>query len=367
MPSVRYELPTFPCTWDMWDELKNEKRPIVVYGMGNGADKLVSRLEKYGVEISDYFASDGFVRGHLFRGKRVKSFSEIKEQYKDFVILLSFASNRPEVLAMLRDINSAYDMRVPDLPVAGLDEYFDREFYNSHYSEIISAMSALADEESKNLFAAIVNYKLTGRAEYLFDSYSTKDELYSLLPCERIESYADLGAYNGDTLAEALHYFPNLGKALLVEPDAKNFKRLSKFSDTVNGKDLTLVNAAAWSFDGKGEFNQSGNRNSTASATASHEHKTFAVALCRLDSLIQSPVDFIKYDVEGAEEEALLGSHETIKKYTPALLVSVYHRSRDVFHLVNILRKKYEGYKLYLRRLYCLPAWETNLIMIKEN
>ena len=101
MPYKKYSLPEYPIKFDMWDELQREHRPIVVYGMGNGADKLLCRFEKYGIRVSDFFASDGFVRGHSFHGMRVKSFSEIKEEYSDFVIVLSFASNREEVLKMI--------------------------------------------------------------------------------------------------------------------------------------------------------------------------------------------------------------------------------------------------------------------------
>jgi len=99
---MEYSLPEYPCTLDMWDELARETRPIMVYGMGNGADKLFCRLDRYGVIVREVFASDGFVRGHSFRGYKVKSFSEIKEQYDDFVILLSFGTNREEVLDMYR-------------------------------------------------------------------------------------------------------------------------------------------------------------------------------------------------------------------------------------------------------------------------
>jgi hypothetical protein len=101
----KYELPEYPVKTDMWDALAAEKRPIVVYGMGNGADKLIERFGKYNIEISDFFASDGFVRGHTFHGMRVKSFSEIKETYSDFVIVLSFASNREDVIEMLSQID----------------------------------------------------------------------------------------------------------------------------------------------------------------------------------------------------------------------------------------------------------------------
>ena len=125
MRYIKYDLPTYPVTADLWDTLARESRPIVVYGMGNGADKLIERFKKYNIQISDFFASDGFVRGHTFHGMRVKSFSEIKESYSDFVIVLSFASNRTEVIEMLEKIDSEYEMYVPDMPVAG-DEYFDR-------------------------------------------------------------------------------------------------------------------------------------------------------------------------------------------------------------------------------------------------
>ena len=85
-----HRLPTFPQGEDMWKRLKSETRPIVIYGMGNGADKLIKRFESLGIRFADIFASDSFVRGHSFHGIRVKSFSEIKELYSDFVVVLSF-------------------------------------------------------------------------------------------------------------------------------------------------------------------------------------------------------------------------------------------------------------------------------------
>ena len=359
-------MPKLPCTSDMWDELQRETRPIVVYGMGNGADKLIRRFDKYGIKISDFFASDGFARGNIFHGFKVKPFLEIKNTYSDFVIVLSFASNRPDVLDMLYEMSQNYDMYIPDMPVAGEDEYFDREFYNENYESLIAAYNALADEESKNLFAAVVNYKLSGRAEYLFGAYSTREELYNILERESIESFVDAGAYRGDTVEDALSFFPNLKDVIAIEPDVKNFKKLSEYTSSLS-LNVSLHNAAVWYEDTDGSFSGSGNRNSTVNATASYEHKSQTVALRRIDSLVSTPVDFIKYDVEGAEYEALLGTDETIKKYTPALLVSLYHRSRDIFSLTNMIKEKYGFYKLYLRRLLCVPAWEIDLIAIPNK
>ncbi len=365
MPYEKCTLPEYPATSDMWLELKKLNKPIVVYGMGNGADKLFSRLERYGVTPSDIFASDGFVRGHSFHGMRVKSFSEIKAEYSDFAILLSFASNRCEVIEMLNDIDQSHDLYIPDMPVAG-EEYFDSDFYNSHYDEIVRAYDALADEDSKNAFSSIIRYKLSGRMKHLRAAYSTKDELYSTLPCEKIMHFTDVGAYNGDTLREAMEYFPSLKSAYAIEPDFKNFKRLKKYTDTIENFDIKILNAAAWDSSMDGKFISSGNRNSSVNSTSSYEHSDTAVPLVAIDELNLS-TDFIKYDVEGAEYEALVGSLKTIEENSPALLVSLYHRSRDIFYLINFLASSLSGYKMYLRRLMCVPAWEIDLILVKDT
>lgn len=361
MRYINCDLPAYPVAEDMWDALASEKRPIVVYGMGNGADKLIERFAKYGITISDFFASDGFVRGHTFHGMRVKSFSEIRETYSDFVIVLSFASNRAEVIDMLTAIDEAHEMYVPDMPVAG-EEYFDREFYNTHYGEILEAYSHLSDEDSKNAYANIINYKLTGKMRYIMDAYSTKEELYSELSEREVRAYVDAGAYNGDTAKEAIAYFDKLESIVAIEPDPKNYKKLLKFSEAQEVPRIQTVNAAVWHSTGDGEFSSSGNRNSSISSTMSYEHKDTDVALISIDSLGLSP-DFIKYDVEGAEFEALEGAEETILRSHPTLLVSLYHRSRDIFAIPNYLARKYPFYRMTLRRLRCLPAWEIDLLL----
>ena len=366
MPYVLSPLPTFPAVSDMWQELKNETRPIMVYGMGNGADKLFERFGLFDIKVSEVFASDGFVRGHSYRGYKVRSFSEIKAEYHDFVIVLSFASNREEVIDMLADIDKHYDMYVPDMPVAGVEEYFDKDFYNSNYSEIIKAYDSLGDEKSKAIFSSVINYKLSGRMKFLLECYSSRDEIYALMPIEKIHVAIDAGAYNGDTAREMKGYFPNLKSIYALEPDKKNFKKLARYSEAETEINVIPINSAVWNENSDGVFFGSGNRNSTAVATASYEHSTDEVKMLKIDDVTTERVDYVKYDVEGAEREALIGSHKTIAEYNPTLLISLYHRSRDIFEIINTVRERYSEYSLYLRRLRCLPAWEIDLIAVKK-
>ena len=61
---------------DLWERLAATDKKIVMYGMGNGADKILRACDEKGVTVCDFFASDGFVRGHLFHGKRVRTWGE---------------------------------------------------------------------------------------------------------------------------------------------------------------------------------------------------------------------------------------------------------------------------------------------------
>ena len=66
----------------VWLKLQKESRPILLYGMGNGADMIIEKLKLFGIKYSDVYASDEFVRGQSFRGFTVKKYSDIKERRK---------------------------------------------------------------------------------------------------------------------------------------------------------------------------------------------------------------------------------------------------------------------------------------------
>ena len=77
-------------------------------------------------------------------------------------------------------------------------------------------------------------------------------------------------------------------------------------------------------------------------------------------------VDYIKYDVEGSEKEALIGSMETVKACYPTLLVSLYHRNEDLFSLPLMIRERFPKYqKFFIRRFAGIPAWDLNLYVMR--
>ena len=370
-------------TPDLWHYLASADRagrPIVMYGMGNGADKILAVCDRFGITVRDFFASDGFVRGHCFHGKRVLSFSETCERYgaDEMIVLLSFASSRPEVLALFDSVGATCEMYAPDVPVCG-DNLFDADFYTAHRAELDKARSLLADDESRRVFDGIVSYKLSGRIDILRATESDAADAYrDILHAEDLETVMDLGAYNGDSIRALREHTPRLARVIAMEPDRRNARKLTEYAaraaEEAPPLEITPVEAGAWSEEGVLYFDASGNRNANLTPTATlhgaaarlTEVKVNAPDTVALSTWGNRRVDHIKYDVEGAEAEALRGSRRLIERDRPALLVSAYHRSEDLFALPLLVHELCPSYRLYLRRMAGVPAWDINLYAVAE-
>jgi hypothetical protein len=65
-------------------------------------------------------------------------------------------------------------------------------------------------------------------------------------------------------------------------------------------------------------------------------------------------VDYIKMDIEGAEQKALEGARETLARFHPRLSIAAYHVPTDPVRIPEIVRSAWAGY-----RTECGPCAET--------
>ena len=233
---------------NVWQSIAECGLPVILYGMGNGADMVMDKLAEIGVEVSGVFASDGFVRNHSFRGFKVMHYAEVCEKYGDFCIVLCFAVHDEPTLEKIREMSKAHLLFAPDVPVAD-SEIFTREYVAEHDSEFDEAYSLLADELSRKVYLDVLNFKVSGRTEYLLNCQSEKSEAYeNCLKINENEIFMDLGAYDGDTVREFLTACNGkYRKIYALEADEKNYRKL--IAKTENVENLEAFNLAAW--DGK--------------------------------------------------------------------------------------------------------------------
>ncbi len=337
---------------NIWDTLKSSTKPLILYGMGLGAEKIMAELEQRGLKADDIFASDEFVRGHSFKGYKVLKYSEVCEKYKDFNIVLCFASHIDSVIEHIEKINKEHTVFAPDVPVAG-GGLFTREYIQENESEFDEVYSRLADEESKRVYLDILSFKVSGKIEYLLRSFCEKDMVYSeILKFGDSEEIIDLGAYDGDTIREFTSATNGKYKHITaLEPDAKSYKKLLKNTDGM--KNLTTLNMGVWSKKDTLIFSADAGRNSKLSSSGT------SVEVTDIDSL-NIPATFIKMDIEGSEMRALEGMESTVKTYLPKLYICAYHRNEDLFALPLKVWELDEKYKIYFRHSKYIPAWESN-------
>ena len=77
------------------------------------------------------------------------------------------------------------------------------EFIEEHDEEFDRAYELLSDDFSRKSFIDVLNFKVSGKVEYLFSCQKAKEEIYSeYLNLGENEIFMDLGAYDGDTVRE---------------------------------------------------------------------------------------------------------------------------------------------------------------------
>ncbi len=339
---------------ELWKYLKNTNKPIVLYGMGNGADKIISVLEDFGIEYKGVFASDGFVRNKLFHGFKISSYSELKEKFGQMIVLLCFGSSLPDVIDNIKRIASEQELYAPEVPVIG-GGLFTEEYYKTNKADFDFVYSRLADDISKKTFENIINYKLSGKIDYLLECEVEADEPYNTFLNLKHETFLDLGAYNGDTALDFAAHCPDYKSIFAVEPDIKTFRKLQANTKPLNN--INLINACVSDSCGYLPFDMRSGRNSALSPDGT------LFESINVDSL-DTNFSYIKMDVEGEEVNAINGARDTILKHKPKMLISAYHRTDDLIKIPQTVLGIRDDYKIYMRHFKYLPAWDTNFYFI---
>lgn len=345
---------------DCWDYLKSADLPVFIYGMGDGALKIMSVFERYGIPLAGFFASDEFVRGHTFQGHLVHTLSQIEALIDDFIIVLAFAAGYQSLYDRINEIAKRHILLAPDVPVAG-ETLFTYEYCLQNADKIQSGYDMLADEKSRQTYADVINFKISGKIEYLNRCTSPKEEIYGgIIPLGGNEIFADLGAYNGDTATEFMSACNNNFRHLYAfEPNPKNFRKLTK--NLPESDKITLFNAAAGRESGTVKISANEGRMSRAGGSG----KTVDIPIVALDKAVPENVTVLKLDVEGGEREAIMGARRHIENGAK-ILCSLYHRSEDMFDLPLLIKSINPELKFYIRHQLYIPAWETNLYAVRE-
>ena len=197
----------------------------------------------------------------------------------------------------------------------------------------------------------------------------------------------DCGGHVGDSTNAAL----TLGARLVitVEPDPDNATCIRRnLADEIEAGRVIVVEKGVWDREDVLRLRRVGSSQSShvvaeaavnpaeptlwesvlfglaglfASQAHDHSHgeatETINVALTTVDQIVEDlgldRVDFIKMDIEGAEQRALLGARQTIQRFRPRMALASYHLADDVEMIPQLVEQARDDYGMTCYR--CLP------------
>ncbi|NJD25035.1 MAG: FkbM family methyltransferase [Betaproteobacteria bacterium] len=330
-------------------------RPVWIFGAGRFAQDVHATL------LAARFTIRGFIetqpqRGE-FLGLPVLGWAQVAPAAEDQLVIAIHNRTAPlDQLAKLARMHAFARIAYPwDIHRRYAAELGWRYWLSGPESllaglERLKALHArLADDESRCCLYRIAAFRLgldDAYASFRHDLTQYFNPLtLAALPSRPI-SYIDGGAYDGASLLQLAACHP-IAQAHLFEPDPENYRKLADRLQAspfpVHCLPLGLMNSyQVLSFAGGqgegGNLSDSGN---------------IHVACAALDDLIpNTPIDFIKLDVEGAEIAALRGACRLLERHRPMLAISLYHRPDDLWAIPEALDSLCPDYRLFIRQHY---------------
>ncbi len=156
----------------------------------------------------------------------------------------------------------------------------------------------------------------------------------------------DVGAFLGDSAVAFSRLVGDGGRVYSIEALRPQFETLKENLARFGCHNVTAHFNAAWNRNE--DLCISANRGSSCIGGAGNP-----VPGIRLDDFVREQglerVDFVKMDIEGAEQQAIEGAAETIRRFRPKLALSAYHRPEDMYQLMDMVAELHPGYRYYMR------------------
>ena len=307
---------------------------------------------------------DDFTRVQRSRKKDLINIDEVESD----AIILSVATGSPlEVKHALEkksltfiDYYSLYKYSDLELIAPDFMEDFQKDYAHNkeRYKEVYHA---LADTKSQAIFEKVINFKISFDLNFMEGFTNNHDGQYfdrEILPPIKNISFVDGGAYVGDTVENIIKNYPDFKKIYCIEP-VKQHLDIAK-RELVHVENIEFINVGLSSKKERLDFSDE------KSFSSMNSKGNISIEVDAIDNIIAQKVDYIKLDIEGAEQEAIIGAQNTIKKYHPVLAICIYHKAEDWYKIPEIVLRIEPNYTIYLRH-YMEGIFESVMYFIPKE
>lgn len=331
---------------------------ILVYGAGRNGRRFARALAAAGLNLVGFLDDTPSKQGTEVDGLPISSPTQGGQRYGagTLVIVTMFSPGHSFRATRRRLADLGFDsvMSLFDVAACLTDELLPFYFFD-HPQRVLDArdayyrlFDALIDQRSQEELLGHLAFRLYLDVDALPQPVGMDyGYLADWLPAD--VCFVDGGAFDGDSVQAFLRLSgERFSQVIAFEPDALSFRKLRAFRETLPTpvrSRIDLCNAGLWSDSTRLKFDATGTLGSALSNGQGEE-----VAVVALDDCIErtSPL-FLKFDVEGAERNALLGARRLLRRGNLALAVAVYHQPDDLWSLPELLHEINPTYACGLR------------------
>jgi FkbM family methyltransferase len=153
--------------------------------------------------------------------------------------------------------------------------------------------------------------------------------------------FYDLGANVGFFSLVASNIVGSEGHVYALEPSPTTVRAL-RANVARNGlQNITVIEAAAGRMDGRARLDPGdGDVSQNARLLPDHDRRGLEVCLVTVDTLVRDgarPPDVVKIDVEGAEEDTVLGMRTTLRVHRPSVVCEIHETLHASEHPVEVM------------------------------
>lgn len=350
-------------------ELLNTHSGLYIFGAKLNGKKCIDYCKNLGIVINGFIDNDPAKIGESFYGYKIFPLNSVN---KNSIILNSSGRYSIEINSQLKNnyfLNSVnftdflYSFNLPYQAESNIRNYTNEILINSNKIKLF--FDNLQDDLSRRTLASLINFRQTLNPQALEDVISPyEDEFFpkdkDLLNFNSDGIFIDGGAYDGDSYLRYLSRNPKNPSAYLFEPDSKIYHKALK--RLVMYPEAKIFNVCLHSQDGQISFLTTGGMDGSISKSGNQTVKAM-----RIDSLNIKKIAHIKLDVEGAEEDVLLGAINKIQNDHPSLAIACYHKSRDIWYMYQFLKNNIDRPYHYYLRHYSQTLDDTILYAIPQG
>jgi hypothetical protein len=332
---------------------KNSK--IAIYGIGETGREFYNLITKFRPDIKVLYFFDSFNKKKINNIPVIKNIKKIQylEKTLDRIVVCSIFWNEINSYLHKHHIKKNYIISNFLIHKSSFLNSFGAFYFNKKkinllkkkYNKIIKKIScSVSREVYKNNFNLRAYKKekiffIFAKNFYYKYKFLINNNYLKFLKLKKINYALDAGVYDGKESLKFLRYLKqnlNFRKLFGFEPNSKLFKSGSVYK-IMNNKHFELYenilsnkNKLLKFYIDHGSSSRSFVKNNSQSKKKSENNiKEKNIKAVTIDFFLKKrkiPINFLRLDIEGAEMKVLEGAKQSIIKYKPQILISIYHK-----------------------------------------